>query len=107
MMHDQDERIGALLRENAPPERDALFRLAVLERREQKRFRRHSAMLLAAALVTLAIVAVTYAMSADLVTAAIAAMIAATLMGACLLSVPGALEIRRRLHGRREIAGKN
>jgi hypothetical protein len=107
MMHDQDERIGALLRENAPPERDALFRLAVLERREQKRFRRHSTLLLAAALATLAVVAVTYAMSADLVTSAITAMIAATLMGACFLSVPGALEIRRRLQGRREITRKN
>lgn len=40
MTNDEDERIAALFRKDAPPERDPLFRLKVLERRERQAFRR-------------------------------------------------------------------
>ena len=50
MKHDQDARLADLLREDTPPAHDPLFRLSVLERREQKRFRNRSFLLLAAAL---------------------------------------------------------
>lgn len=40
-MHDEnDERLTELLLRNAPPLRDPLFRVKVLERRERQRFRR-------------------------------------------------------------------
>lgn len=45
MTQDQDERIGDLLRQDAPSARDPMFRLSVLERRERKRFRQHSLVL--------------------------------------------------------------
>ena len=57
MTDDQDARLTELLRADAPAERDALFRLDVLERREQLRFRRKVLLLLAAALVTLVLLA--------------------------------------------------
>jgi hypothetical protein len=37
-----DERITTALRHDAPPARDPAFRLQVLERREQQRFRRRA-----------------------------------------------------------------
>jgi hypothetical protein len=41
MMQDQaDDMLATLLRDNLPPERDPLFRLDVLTRCEQRRFRR-------------------------------------------------------------------
>ena len=40
-----DERIGDLLRQNAPAAHDPAFRISVLERRERKRFLRQFAML--------------------------------------------------------------
>ena len=50
MTPDEDEHIANLLRAAAPPARDAIFRLGVLERRERQRFQRRSLLLLAAAL---------------------------------------------------------
>lgn len=44
-----DDRLTVLLQESAPPARDPLFRLQVIERRERARFRRRAAALLAAA----------------------------------------------------------
>jgi hypothetical protein len=49
MMHDEnDERLTQLLLRNAPPLRDPLFRVQVLERRERQRFRRSVLQLLGA-----------------------------------------------------------
>jgi hypothetical protein len=45
-----DEKIAELLRSDAPAERDAVFRLSVMERREQKRFRNWSLLVLAVGL---------------------------------------------------------
>ena len=42
MSEDRDQRIADLLRENAPPARDPVFRIKVLERRERGQFRRRS-----------------------------------------------------------------
>jgi hypothetical protein len=41
-MTDADERLAAALRHDAPPPRDARFRLQVIERRERRRFRRRA-----------------------------------------------------------------
>jgi hypothetical protein len=55
MMDDErDERISQLLLRNAPPERDPLFRVKVLERRERQRYQR-SVWLLLGAVLTIAV----------------------------------------------------
>jgi hypothetical protein len=51
MSEKQDQRIVNLLRAGAPPARDPLFRLKVLERREQQRFQRRLFTMLAGTLV--------------------------------------------------------
>jgi hypothetical protein len=53
MSEDQDFRITGLLKADAPPPRDPVFRVSVLERREQKRFQRRLYTMLAGALVIL------------------------------------------------------
>ena len=40
MTHDEDEQLTQFLQRNAPPSRDPLFRVKVLERRERQWFRR-------------------------------------------------------------------
>jgi hypothetical protein len=55
MSEDRDQRIVDLLREYAPPARDPLFRLKVLERRERRQFQRRSFTMLAGALVIILI----------------------------------------------------
>jgi hypothetical protein len=40
MSEGKDDRIGELLRATAPPQRDPVFRLKVLERREHRQFQR-------------------------------------------------------------------
>lgn len=50
-MEDQlDEKLSRLLRADATPERDARFRIGLIERRERARYQRHQRKLLALAL---------------------------------------------------------
>jgi hypothetical protein len=58
MTHHPDPRFAALLREDAPAERDPVFRVEVLCRLERAKYRRRLGALLALALVVAAIVAV-------------------------------------------------
>src|SRR5688500_7065392 len=58
----KDEQIARLLMRNAPPSRDPLFRVKVLERRERQRFRRNLLQLA----VGLAAVAVTLVLGIDM-----------------------------------------
>ena len=51
MTQDKDQRIADLLRADAPPARDPLFRLKVLERREHRQFRQRSFTMFAGVLV--------------------------------------------------------
>lgn len=44
-----DERLGQLLRQDAPPDRDPAFRISLLERSERQRFERRQRMILAGA----------------------------------------------------------
>ena len=50
MSEDRDDRIVQFLREAAPPARDPVFRLKVLERREQQQFQRRLFTMLGGAL---------------------------------------------------------
>ncbi len=51
MSEDKDNRVADLLSQNAPPARDPMFRIKVLELREQRQFQRRSFIMLAGALV--------------------------------------------------------
>jgi hypothetical protein len=53
MSDDVDQRIVDLLRQDAPPARDPVFRLRVLERREHRRFQQRLFTMLAGALMIL------------------------------------------------------
>jgi len=53
---DTDEKILAILRDDAPPRHDPMFRLRVLERIERKRFKHRLTMLVAVAGVVVAAV---------------------------------------------------
>lgn len=55
MSENRDDRIVEFLRAGAPPERDPMFRLEVLERRERRQLRRRAFTLLAAMLAILAV----------------------------------------------------
>jgi hypothetical protein len=60
MTTDSDEQLSQLLRTLAPAERDALFRIKVLERREHRQFIRRVVLLLGAGVVAV----VAYAIAA-------------------------------------------
>ena len=53
MSEERDHRIEEFLRASAPPARDPVFRLKVLERREQRQFRRRLFSMLAGVFVIL------------------------------------------------------
>ena len=54
MTDEKDERLTQLLQQMAPPARDPLFRVKVLERRERKRFRTQIATIAAVVLTLVA-----------------------------------------------------
>ena len=64
MSEDRDDRIVELLRADAPPARDPVFRVSVLERREQRRFQRRLYTMLAGALVILLVLTFAISMGA-------------------------------------------
>jgi hypothetical protein len=100
MSEREDRTLGELLRD-APPERDALFRLGVIERRERQRFRRRSIVLLVASVSLLGVFWLGWRAGVDLIATAALAALGAALIGACLLSAPGVLEVMRRLRNDR------
>jgi len=83
-----DERIGDLLREDAPPARDPAFRISVLERRERKRFLRQSAILGLIALALAVVALVGIAVGGDTAITAIVLMIAVVLAAAYAFYAP-------------------
>ena len=103
MTQDLDDKIGQLLREDAPAERDALFRISVLERREQRHYRRKSLILLAGGAFTL-ILAIAFGLLvdltvADLLGAGLIVALVLALIAASLFSVRGVLQVVRQLRG--------
>lgn len=99
MTDDLDERLGRLLREDAPPERDPMFRIHVLERREQRRFRQRSLTLVAGAVALGLFPAIFLALAANPLTAALVGVFSLALIAAALFSVRGVLQVMRRLRG--------
>ena len=78
-----DERIAAALQHDAPPARDPLFRIQLLERREEQRFRRQIKQALAVGAAVLVVSALT-------VTAGSMAYIAGSVLLLGLVLVTGA-----------------
>lgn len=98
-----DERLGDLLRD-APPERDALFRLSVIERRERQRFQRKSIVILAAGILLLAAFSFGWSAGASLLATAAVVLLVAAIVISCIASAPGVAEVVRRIRGARAAA---
>jgi hypothetical protein len=105
MTQDLDAKLGRLLREGAPPERDPLFRIRVLERREQRRYQRRTVALLAGSgLILLLAVAVGLVVDvtsvAGMVRAGSITVLVSAVAAAALFSVRGVLQVMHHLRGR-------
>jgi hypothetical protein len=70
MTEDANERIGELLHSDAPAAHDPMFRLSVMERRERKRFRNRSLMVLAGGVVVAVVVVAAMAIGGQALDAA-------------------------------------
>jgi hypothetical protein len=104
---DRDENLGALLRGamgEALPERDPLFRLAVLERRERQRFQRRTLVLAIAAIAAALVFAFGFGAGANLLVTSLVALVLAALAASVAVSIPAVRELLRRLQ---RVSAKN
>ena len=92
-----DERITAALQHDAPPPRDPVFRIQLLERREQRRFRRRVQQALAAGAAVVVVSALTLR-AGDMAYAAGAVLLfALVLVSAAVVYLPEFGRLIRRL----------
>jgi hypothetical protein len=96
-MTNVDERITAALQHDAAPPRDPVFRLRVLERREQQRFRRRSLHALAAGAAVAVIAALAVSGGAQEYTAGIVLLCALVLTTGGVVYLPEFGRLIRRL----------
>jgi hypothetical protein len=111
MTEDVDSRLGRLLRASSVPQRDALFRIRLLERREWQRYRRQMAaqgviVVLLLVVPLLLWVAMpdraAHRMAPELVSRGLVAMFILALLAAATFSMRGILQAARWLrHGPR------
>jgi hypothetical protein len=94
MKTDIDERIATLLNADAPPERDPVFRVKLLERRERQRFHRRSLAVAGAALASTVIALGGYSASIRVEEAASIALLC-TSVAALLVYAPVVLRFLR------------
>jgi hypothetical protein len=99
-----DAKIGRLLRADAPAERDVLFRIGLIERRERVRYRRRQQALLAAALVFAALIASLLLLrptlfSPELLRSGLLALFVIALIAAAARGVHGLQQALRWLRG--------
>jgi len=76
-MSHEDERLSRLLRADAPPERDTLFRISLIERRERQLCRRRAWMRIAVTAALLVLPAVVLAMAEPLTATVVVALVVA------------------------------
>jgi hypothetical protein len=95
MKIDIDEHIASLLQVNAPPERDPVFRIKVLERRERQRFHRRSLAMVGTALSLTVIAVAGYSAGVRIAEAASIALLGIS-VAAPLAYAPGILRTLRR-----------
>lgn len=99
MTADVDAAIANLLRDDAPRERDPLFRVAVLERLEHARFRRRRRALLALALTFAAIASFGLLARGEARDAAGVLLVGAALTAAYFVLLPGVTQLLSRARG--------
>jgi len=99
MTNDLDGRITSLLRAGGPPKRDPGFRIALLERRERRRFQKQMLSIVFAALLVIAIVWGGYLAGARVAEVASVALLCVALASA-LFYLPVVAEILFRRTGR-------
>jgi hypothetical protein len=100
MSEDPDVKLGALLREGGVPERDPLFRIRVLERRERRDFQRRAWLLRGMLAVLVVLPAIGFALGSRLLPAGLAVTFGAASIAAGVFSVRGVRllwsQLRRR-----------
>jgi hypothetical protein len=99
MTQEVDEKLGTLLRAGAPPERDPLFRIRVLERRESDRFRQRSRGLIAGAVGAVLIHVIALALAPNVLVAGISAVLCLVVVAAAAISFRAAAQAVRSLRG--------
>jgi peptidoglycan/LPS O-acetylase OafA/YrhL len=97
MTHDPDPRFADLLRKDAPPERDPVFRVEVLCRLERAKYRRRLCALLALGLVLAAIAAVGVGIGGAAREATGVLLIGAALAAAYFIVAPALTQLLARL----------
>ncbi len=90
-----DDRIGELLRGDAPPAHDPMFRLSVMERRERNRFRSRSLQMLGVGLAVILVSLIGIAVGAKVFDVA-GLVVIASLAAGYLLYSPQLEQILRR-----------
>jgi hypothetical protein len=96
-MTNTDERITAALQHDAPPARDPMFRLQVLERRERQRFRRRALHALVAGTAVAVLSALTMGASGEAYTAGSVMLFALALILGAVVHLPEFGRLIRRL----------
>jgi hypothetical protein len=96
-MTDIDERITAALRHDAPPLRDPLFRIQLLERAERQRFRRRTQQALAGGAAVVAVSALTVGAGGEAYTAGGVLLFALVLVTGAVVVLPEFGRLIRRL----------
>ena len=101
MNQDLDTKLGQLLRQGAPPERDPAFRIALLERRERQRYQSRQRLVLAAGALLAVLFAVVVTLNRTLGDrmwmVLLAAAFCAAVVVAGLFSLRGVLLVVRHL----------
>jgi hypothetical protein len=88
MSNDADARLSRLLRADAPPEHDAMFRISLIERREQQLLRKRTRQRLIVAALLLVLPAIAWSL-ADPLTAAMLGGFVIALVAAAVVCVRG------------------
>jgi hypothetical protein len=96
-MTNADERITAALRHDAPPLRDPIFRLQVLERRERQMFRRRTRQALAGAAGVGVVSALTVTGGSETYIVGSVLLFAFVVITAAVVYLPGFGQLIRRL----------
>lgn len=96
-MTNADQRITAALQHDAPPPRDPVFRLQVLERRERQRFRRRGLHALTAGAAVAVVSALTVRASGEAYTAGSVLLFALVLITGAVVYLPEFGRLIRRL----------
>jgi hypothetical protein len=92
-----DRRVTTALQQDAPPPRDPVFRLQLLERRERQRFRRRALHALSVATGVAVMSALTVNVGGEAYTAGSVLLFAVVLVAAAVVYLPGLGRLIRRL----------